>query len=1365
MAMSSRLPVISESVRRGSSVGLGGSQRRGGIQAPPLFLDRSLSFEDKARVRSFLTDASPGSTPLQFFSRQAGFSKAKKSFKGPGKSRTRTAHQDQQARDKGEMTEKVNSPGSEGSVGLAEDIDVIGTADRDRIDELEYTSTVDAGANDRVKQNLSSKNKPSSGNISSFSIGRRRPVLRDTLGDRLSSSIKPTSTAGAKKTNRPIPSANGNVSGPSNLTPRTRTARATAKQKRIYEEVINHDECTPKVPNRRTYESRARKRKRVCRRPISFSCNELPGSDAGTGSCFGLIEGVGGGKSELENADSHPLDQYLPFRGKIMETPGAVAIGNWTSVVVEDDFPSRRSSSRGILRDSIADLRGIRIELRHEDALKGPLKDLFADPSLTFSVFNPRKSRVSGFKNQGVLDEDEIKKIEGAESGRKVGGPDGVPFVGSIALALGGGFHSMSQQNTEGAKLAEDLLDGVRLLADKDRFQHGRSDFLPLCNVKDQDETVIGVSFPCHIECADDYWVILAQDDEKQVIIGVDVVFEDPNLVLDERSTALESAASMSSISESTRFTRTEVTVLPLTAENLNRHDREQNNLEEDDDNNNERKYEDEFSSDSSSEVSSLATSRTQPHLQGGQPLSPSSKASCHDNEVAQGNDRLNAGYRDEAILNARRTGTTRSFSSTEGGSDGSYSVDDDEFDLAHEQQDGEQALSTSSNDEEETSRAGKDDTSADFDADVGAIEPDSEPRVNIGAGVDGVEKVSAQIAKPTCHKDNTGLSSNKKSPDSAVSGVEWAENVDHSGALSHQLSLAREKAQTRHKICGGFQDENETQREATGPGSKVLEVYEVSRGAASMEQAQLSPAKPDVTAVQGTSPGSSIISSEMLQESSVETAEYQMPMDSPPVSQRKQEEPKESLSSNRVRAPCDDESLSSCDWEVTRAYTGKDIEEEVFSTPGQPNDDAIDLDETNPGSTPSWNEVSGPSHKQLNLANVFGAEAKMDQAAGNSRPWMVHSAIFGAQDVSTPSSSFSPLRGDAMIQEPEVLATEPFYWESPGALSSTRITEALPAHSVVYGGQDFDCNGILSPQNPALSNDADESTILATMPFYLESARASQEMEGEDRKVSTNSAVSLSQSPRPPHAFHTLLYGQGETPRENLSPEGSILCTCKEPTVLALMPFFLESPTDTAKQAGEGSVSKDSRTIFFGAQDQGASSCSKQGYLTGSEAIFAKEPGNILARPIFMSSKSYDEDEEYLHRPLQIKNLREVLHGGDENETIGSPLDATRMGMEREPDCLLPFFIEFESEAQTEGKKPRKPRKRRGNSALWRLRYISPLLGAAILLTPVSTPPSAAPLRASFANASNPLNQCLLSSLAANDQAPTIHSGNLRAF
>ena len=195
-------------------------------------------------------------------------------------------------------------------------------------------------------------------------------------------------------------------------------------------------------------------------------------------------------------------------------------------------------------------------------------------------------------------------------------GRDSVPFVGSISFALlRGGFHSTSQENAEGAKRAEDLLDGVRLLADKDRFKQGRGDFLPLCDVNDKDETVIGVSFPCHVECVDDYWVILAQDDESQAIIGVDVVFEDPNLVVpDEQSLALESGTSVSSISESTRTARAnrgKEAVLPLTAENLIRHDRELREVEEEETESGEERYDDEILSSSSSEGSSPYKSRS----------------------------------------------------------------------------------------------------------------------------------------------------------------------------------------------------------------------------------------------------------------------------------------------------------------------------------------------------------------------------------------------------------------------------------------------------------------------------------------------------------------------------------------------------------------------------------------------------------------------------------------------------------------------------------------------------------------------------------------------------------------------------------
>ena len=303
----------------------------------------------------------------------------------------------------------------------------IAVSKQDQVDELEYASIVDATANDRVGISVlhrKSENKESSSRkpSSSSSASRRRPLVGRGSGDSKVSVIVPTDTAAAKETNRPISAGVGNDFGPttcrsSNLLPRTRTARASAK-KRKYNQVDNGgiDE-PPKVPSKRTYESRARKR--VRHRPVTFSCNELPGSDAGTASCFGLIEGIGGGTSERDNADNHSLDTHLPFRGKVSELGGGVKVGDWSGTIVEDE----NSSSLAVLRDSVADLRGIRIELRRQDAKDyGRLKDRFAsDSSLTFGVFNPCLARTQCFRNQrGVLDADEIAKIVGAEDAGSV---------------------------------------------------------------------------------------------------------------------------------------------------------------------------------------------------------------------------------------------------------------------------------------------------------------------------------------------------------------------------------------------------------------------------------------------------------------------------------------------------------------------------------------------------------------------------------------------------------------------------------------------------------------------------------------------------------------------------------------------------------------------------------------------------------------------------------------------------------------------------------------------------------------------------------------------------------------------------------
>ena len=285
MATSSLKPVISESVRRGSSIGLGGGQKQGGSYNPPLFLDRELSFEDKAKVRSFLTDASPGFTPLQFFSKLLGSSK--KTSKGPGGvplSSTAKYHQTRDSKMEEIESESSDSGGSAMAMigGLGEDtVDRLNTtggvnptrqaAERDKagiavskqnqVEELEYASTVDITANDRVgfwTLHRKSENKESSSRkpSSSSSASRRRPLVGRDSGDSKVGSIVPTDTAAAKETNRPIPDGVGNAFGPtssSNLLPRTRTARASAKKRKHNQVDSGGIDDPPKVPSKRTY--------------------------------------------------------------------------------------------------------------------------------------------------------------------------------------------------------------------------------------------------------------------------------------------------------------------------------------------------------------------------------------------------------------------------------------------------------------------------------------------------------------------------------------------------------------------------------------------------------------------------------------------------------------------------------------------------------------------------------------------------------------------------------------------------------------------------------------------------------------------------------------------------------------------------------------------------------------------------------------------------------------------------------------------------------------------------------------------------------------------------------------------------------
>ena len=563
----------------------------------------------------------------------------------------------------------------------------------------------------------------------------------------------------------------------------------------------------PKVPSKRTYESRARKR--VRHRPVTFSCNELPGSDAGTASCFGLIEGIGGGRSERDNADNHPLDTYLPFRGKVTELGGGVKVGDWSGTIVEDE----NSSSLAVLRDSVADLRGIRIELRHQDAKDyGPLKDRFAsDSSLTFSVSNPRLARTQCFRNQrGVLDADEIAKIVGAEEGRRLSGPDGVPFVGSISLALlSGGFQSISHENDEGAKTAENMLDGCRLLADKNRFRGSRSDLLPICDIEDKEEKITGVSFPCRIECVDSYWVIIAQNDESQTIVAADIVFEDPDTIPDVHSSDLASGNSMSFISESTRTVRH--VVLPLTADNLHRYEHEKQATEA-----HERTYADEERGSSSEEASrtSFADLGAQPNHQEQQYIT-SSRRSSAVNEETQADDEDDYRQRstDLATPKARdviktasagRTGTTMPLSSADMCS--AFTQGDDRNPTQHNI-----GHALSSDDEEKrASQNTKDFLGSDEDFGKVALE---------GCLKTGPDHIVA-------------AAEDKAVAGSAVLEVERAEDV-HNSSLPFRFSMLSRDSHPPHNRCKLAEREGQVEsvsfpEKLKGPGSKVLEIYDV---------------------------------------------------------------------------------------------------------------------------------------------------------------------------------------------------------------------------------------------------------------------------------------------------------------------------------------------------------------------------------------------------------------------------------------------------------------------------------------------------------------------------------------------------------
>lgn len=495
------------------------------------------------------------------------------------------------------------------------------------------------------------------------------------------------------------------------------------------------------------------------------------------------------------------------------------------------------------------------------------------------------------------------------------------------------------------------------------------------------------------------------------------------------------------------------------------------------------------------------------------------------------------------------------------------------------------------------------------------------------------------------------------------------------------------------------------------------------------------------------------------------------------------------------IHSPGGEFSIGSCDWETSpkesasptlqsfalmatpnASEEAETAEEEVFSTPEQ----MIGCDtaeaQTNPSSpptsflTPEVHSISTGadaryqssdfSPQRSNLADTLGTESEIP------RPWVVHSAIFGAQDVDVTLSSPSlPVPGDALMQQPEVLAMTPFFFESPGSMRSQG--EGCLGHDariIMYGAQDEDAEEIENDNSCVKETSLESPAITDPRPPSPYSIFFGQESGGEELEVLQNTRSRLPEmlvggSCLPSHAI--VYGGQDITPSEELlSPQNSALCM--EPPLLAMAPFFLESPGSTRRKSssGEGdansigsSLDSPHPPLPFHALLYGQGGSPPQ-HLSGCEPIFTKQPGNTLGRPIFLSSASYEEDEEYSFRPTSL--FRNAVFGGTENDSTTSPFDTSSsktslMPMADSSFSFIPFFFEFENESE-ENSPPKTWKKvdtctgHRSGSASWSFRRILLLLlGVAIFLTPTSSPPTAAiKRRAILYKADIPLNSCL---------------------
>ena len=481
------------------------------------------------------------------------------------------------------------------------------------------------------------------------------------------------------------------------------------------------------------------------------------------------------------------------------------------------------------------------------------------------------------------------------------------------------------------------------------------------------------------------------------------------------------------------------------------------------------------------------------------------------------------------------------------------------------------------------------------------------------------------------------------------------------------------------------------------------------------------------------------------------------------------------------IHSPGGEFSIGSCDWETSPKEVIPPTLLQSFALAASPNaSEEAETAEEEVFSTPE---------------QMIGCDTAEAQTNSSSPPTSfltpeVHSISVGADaryrssDSSSQQSNLADTLGTALMQQPEVLAMTPFFFESPGSVRSQG--EGCLGHDariIMYGAQDENAEE-MEKDNSCVEETSLESPAITDPPPPPSpySIFFGQESEGEELEVLQNTRSRLPERlvGRSCLPTHAIVYGgQDITPSEEpLSPQNTALCM--EPPLLTMAPFFLESPGSTRRKSssGEGdsnsigsSLDSPHPPLAFHALLYGQGGSPPQ-HLSGCEPIFTKQPGNILGRPIFLSSASYEEDEEYSFKPTSL--FRDVVFGGTENDSTTSPFDTSTsktslMPMTDSSFAFVPFFIEFENESE-ESSPPKTWKKvdtckgHRSGSASWSFRRILLLLlGVAIFLTPTSTPPTAPIKRRAIPHKADfPLNPCLR--LFPMDEAEKLY-GRLRSF